>query len=496
MPYLNYAPVVHRRNAGPVVVVATMAALFVLICVVTGAVDQVAAAVMVGIIGIGLAAMQPTVAIVGAVFYLAFLGDIRRYIAVNHGLVDKDPLLLVGPAITAALCVIALVRHRLNLRSGLSRLVLAMTAVMAFQIINPLQGGPAVGFAGALFYVVPLLWYWIGNAWVSEEFLETVLRRAILPIAVLAALVGLMQTNYGFLRYQADWIRLTHFSAIAVSSHPRPFAFFVSPAEYANFVMTALVVTIAPLIVGRPRISIIFVPLFIAAVIFFGGRGPVIAALFTTIVLWAVQSRNGTIILGRMILAILVGVGGLVYLAMQAQNLELSDQIQPYVDRQVDGFLRPEESDAGLHGSMFLNGILAGIENPIGYGLGATTSASPGSLGVGGGTEIDLSDMFVDLGAIGGFLYLVIIVIALRGSVATWQIRRSVTVLMGLGVVVSQAGHWLTGGQYSLAALSWLVIGSLERIRVSTVENREVPVPAAALSRARMQRSPTLAHHP
>src|SRR5205823_6330019 len=112
-----------------------------------------------------------------------------------------DPVLLVGPAVALLLFALALVKGRLSRDSKLSRWVAVLMVIMVLQIFNPLQGGLAVGLAGALFYLVPLLWFWIGQSWGSAIFTEKVLFRVVIPVAVAGSLLGLYQAFFGLLSY-------------------------------------------------------------------------------------------------------------------------------------------------------------------------------------------------------------------------------------------------------------------------------------------------------
>jgi hypothetical protein len=75
-----------------------------------------------------------------------------------------DALLLVAPLAAFFLCCLTAVSgKRLSRGGGLSIAVLLLAVLMTAQIFNPAQGGLVVGLGGALFYLVPLLWFWIGS---------------------------------------------------------------------------------------------------------------------------------------------------------------------------------------------------------------------------------------------------------------------------------------------------------------------------------------------
>jgi hypothetical protein len=110
-----------------------------------------------------------------------------------------------------------------------------------------------------------------------------------------------------------------------------------------------------------------------------------------------------------------------------------------------------------------LHAIGEGFSYPIGHGLGATTLASSkfGSNEKTGSSEVDFSDMFISLGALGGLLYLFVIWATAREALEyTKAVKRSVS-LPVLAVLTCTLASWLIGGQYSTASLVFFLIGGL-----------------------------------
>ena len=88
--------------------------------------------------------------------------------------------------------------------------------------------------------------------------------------------------------------------------------------------------------------------------------------------------------------------------------------------------------------------------------------------------EMDVSNLFYALGAVGGILYVALIVMILRRALSMWRLRRDALDLAQLGLLVVTLLAWLLGGEYSIAALLWFSIGALERASVErTAEQRE-----------------------
>lgn len=456
---LHVVAVAGRGDSTPITVIAIAVMLFALILIVSLGLDQTASAVVIGLIIAGLAAMRPQTAIVVTFIYLALMGDLRRYLVTTSGIVSNDPLLLIGPVVAGLLLLMAMARHELSVRSHLSKLLLALMIIMGVEMLNPLQGGITVGVAGAIFFMVPLLWYWIGQAWGTSEFLESLLTRVVVPLAVLASVLGLMQGFWGFLHYEAQWFRM----AMESSARPdiRPYSFFCSWGEYPWYVATALVAIAVPLVQGRVRISLLLVPFFLFALIIQSVRGVIYGTLLAAAVLWAVQGKSTGAIGGRLVVALLGAVVVMIGGMSQLRDVDVSEQVNRNLVHTADGFLDVQNSTAGTHFQLLGSGLTQGITHPLGYGLGFPTQAG---LRVGGfSSEFDFGDIFLACGAPAGIFYLYIIFVILATAISRWRDHRDQVALYAIGILALGIGHWLSGGAYAACPVIWFAIGSLDR---------------------------------
>jgi hypothetical protein len=412
-----------------------------------------------------LTQISPRTSLTAIFIYLAFLGGIRRGLIPSLGWPNQDPLLLVGPAIAALFCLILLASRRIRITTTLSRLILLMLGLMICEIVNPLQGGIAIGLAGALFYVTPLLWFFVGRL-ICDEAALTRLYKATIIVAVVGALYGLYQTFFGFSETDKEWMEMSGQIALFVGDSIRAISFFTSAAEYVWVVCIAIVILWAMFLSGK-KTALIPVPLLMTAVFLESGRGPVIATLATLTVMWAIQARNKRMWISRGIVAVAV-VGVCLTTGMQQlQGLQLSSNVSSLVTHQITGMLDPSDpqsSTAVLHTVMMIQGIASGFQHPLGEGLGATTLAAGKLGGAGGSTEVDISNIFQSLGFVGGSIYLVIISAVLTLALRNWSANRSFTSLAIIGVLLIGLGQWLNGAQYSVAFLSWTSIGALDRM--------------------------------
>src|SRR4051794_3730654 len=105
---------------------------------------------------------HPKYGVLACLAYLAGLGALRRWAEFHFGVVTNDPLLLVVPAVVFVTALEGQV-WQTGPRRDLTRSALAVLVAMLIQALNPLQGAISVGLAGLLFYVVPVLWFFIAR---------------------------------------------------------------------------------------------------------------------------------------------------------------------------------------------------------------------------------------------------------------------------------------------------------------------------------------------
>jgi len=326
-----------------------------------------------------------------------------------------------------------------------------------------------VGAGGALFYLVPLLWFWIGRAYMTTEVLSGLFVKVMLPMSIVGALMGIYQAFYGLLPHQQKWIDVAGYAALRVSDKVRPFSVFSAASEYATYVGSVAMVLVAVALVrwrAIGSVALIAIPVLWLGMFLQGSRGIMVKTLVVASGLWAIKDGHPTQWPPRLLLALVVAGGG-GYLALsQLQTREFEGETGALVRHQVMGLANPldeKHSTAGTHGSMFLNGFVSARRNPAGYGLGSTTMAAGKFGGRGGGTEYDISDCFVALGVPGGLAYMVIVGMVLWYCVRWWMTTRSVVPLAILGVLVLGMGTWLHGTNYSLVPIWWLSIGAIDR---------------------------------
>jgi hypothetical protein len=440
---------------------------------------RLALTVVVGFTLVILATVSIRLSVVAALVYLTLMGDIRRLLIPVAGWSGTDPLLLIGPTFVVILTAYVFATKRAQFRTQLAPWILALMVIMALQIMNPRQGGLMVGIAGAMFYIIPLLWYWIGQVYATPKFVETILFRVVVPLAFVAISVGLYQVFFGYMPHQQLWFDCCAYIALGVEGIQAPISTFASAIEYSVFTTAAAAILWARYLKTKnPTLLLAIVPLIIAAFLV-GSRGPIAQLLAVSAALWAALSRDTrTWVLRGMTAAVIAGGMLVVTLLQLGQVAETvgNERIQHRMQRQANGFLHMNDrskSTATIHKRMMIIGIWRGMQNPLGDGLGSTTKAAH-KFGkpedITGSMEVDISNVFLSTGTFGGLIYLLIVILTVKQAVQYWSRNRTLVGLCIAGVLGITVLNWLAGGRYALTPIIWLLIGSLDRMNADTLE--------------------------
>ncbi len=398
---------------------------------------------------------------------LAGLGDYRRYVGYFEGYTLSDPLLLVAPSVALLLLMQALLRGQSSRPTTLSCLVLALMALMGLEALNPLQGGLQIGFAGAVFYLAPLLWFWVARCFASPESAQAFVFPITVSVGAAAALLGLYQAQFGLMGFEQQWVDQIGYGALYISDEViRSIGFFNSSAEYQRYLTVAAATVLAGWLAHRSRL-ILLLPVFLVAIFLSAARGPVVMVLLSMSVVWAIAARRVLTWLPRLAFATVIGALALTAVLGVLQASSWGARLTPLVERQVGGLLDPgneEKSTATGHLQMIGEGILTGLSNPAGIGLGATTVAAQKYGARNLNAEVDVVNLMISTGVLGGALYVIIVVLVLARAVNWWRRSRRAYSLAIVGSLVGTVGGWLIGGEYSAAALLWFQIGLMDRL--------------------------------
>ncbi len=430
-------------------------------------------ALLAGAVAINLivvAMKWPRAAAMATLLWLPFLALVRRLLIADAGWTQNDPLLLVGPVVALFLCYRIFVVERRGLAPDrLSKLVVLLLVLAFFGAFNPFgTGGVIGGLAGLIYLGVPLLWFLIGRE-LGERRTVTTLIYAVVVVSVGIGAYGLFQTQYGSLpQWDVDWFQITGYSGANLGRTDsgevlhRPWGTFSSNSEYSGYLAFGVVFALAMLYHRRPAL-VLALPVLCLAIVLAGGRSVVALTLLTAVVLTALRTRNRVIAL----LVVVLGIG-----ATYGVALALGEQIDraanlsgnAAAERQAGGLLSPLDPDESTflgHWASLLNAMGDGVTNPVGEGTGASNIGSR----VTGGeedreTDIDIGDVFVSLGLVGGAVFIAIIVVSFKTVFGRYLRGKPDPLIFAVaGILVVNFGQWLQGGHYAASALMWFLLG-------------------------------------
>ena len=424
-------------------------------------------------------------------------GLLRRaqYLIVDYA--GEDPIHLLTPLVTLMALAMLLRSQRLNMfrATPLAGSVSVLGLIFVLEIFNPLQGGLLIGLSGALFLLVPMVWFYFGQS-VSEKFIHTALRLVVLA-GIVASLYGVYQMMFGYPAFEQYWIDNTDFySSIAVGHVRRAVATFSSAEEWGRYTEIGAIVAFG-LAAGANKFSarigwLICGPASLSAVLLSGQRTAVfglMVGIATLVLLGATTWPRAIMRLGLLLLpVVLIGVFVSAPTDEEIWSKGDNETVSTLLSHTQRGTLKPaEEESLQIRLETWTHLVTEVIPyRPLGAGLGA---GSLSELRFSAASDAPPIDNFflvlaVACGIPGVLLFLWIL------SRATWlslrtarraatstrnaNINRIVAALLPALILNSMFG--LTFSIYSVAPVAWLLIGwiSAESKRIPLEDEREI----------------------
>ncbi len=453
--------------------------ILLLLCLVTGylLIDPTSfRLVIIALVGFLLFALTVSNArrgIIAILIFLPFMAFLRRAIYFVSPYAKFDPIHLLVPLLTFFMFVGMLVFARETLSqafrsNSLAKYVGVLLGLFVLQIFNPLQGGLLVGLGGAFYYVFPMVWFFFALCYANNQLIHR-LMITIVIIGVVAGAYGLCQMVFGFLPFEKYWIETGGFASLRVGRFIRAFSTFSSPEEYSRYLEVAGVIALGYFL-KRKSLAWSLIFLFIAiSTIMTAVRSSVFGLAFSILillVLWKAKDiRRVFIRLALLITAFLV-IMAFVPLPVSQVNYQSQSIFSTMAGHTARGFFNPVgestfQSRLDLWKYLFTDII---PRSPFGYGLGSTSIAAQKFGGWGVGTEGYIFALFVNSGAPGGLLFLVISFVALKkGTILSIELKDNKELAPPiLAIIAGLTLNNIFGNSfilYSVAPIGWFLIG-------------------------------------
>lgn len=402
--------------------------------------------------------------------YMILVGLLRRSLIPSTGYLSNDPITLVSTFVSLSFFIRMLLQRKIPRYTQISRTMIFFVSWMFIEVFNPLQGGILVGFSGIIFYVVPIMWYYIGLTKGNAITLSILFVIAVV-MSLIESLIGIYQTRNGLNEVEAYWVRIAGGGSQVVAGAGgvnRSFGTFLSFSEYVFTLVAGCCISWALFLKKKYVYLVPFIFLFLLLFLS-SSRTGIIAVLFSVALGWAFQGTSIKIWLPRLVFAIVLGIWGLSFGLGAAKEINVDNRTEVLLNHEISGLSDPfaQQSTSHAHISLITKGILSGFKVPIGSGLGSTTIAakkfSSGTDNT-GSAENDYANMFQSLGAFGGILYIVICVQVWIAIVQYWYKTRDSKALVVLMLMAGYQGQWLAGAHYAQTILFWFCIGTMDRI--------------------------------
>ena len=425
-------------------------------------------------------------------------GIIRRgqYLFIEYS--SQDPIHILTPIVTLFALATVLRSQRLNIlrASPLAGWVSLLALVYVVEIFNPLQGGLMVGLSGAMFSLVPMLWFYFGQA-IKTEFI-TIALRLMIVLGLVTSLYGVYQLLFGYPAFEQYWISNTEFyNSIAVGHVERALATFCSAEEWGRYTEFGAIAAFGFAAAGNRRVVrfgwLMAGFALISFVALTGQRAAVFGLVLGLAVLFMLGARSLSKAIVRLTVLLLpFAMMMVLFKAPEVEEMWSNDETQTVttvLSHMQRGVLKPagEESfqERMKNWTFLLTEVIP--YRPLGAGIGAA-SLSEWRFNKSGDELPPIDSSILLHGIACGIPGLLLFVWIL--SRATWfslqaarradaqdhnsTTKRTITAIMFALILNSVFG--LTFTLYSIAPLVWLFMGwiSAETLRIRRGHEREI----------------------
>ncbi|MDQ1640620.1 MAG: hypothetical protein QOF62_3959 [Pyrinomonadaceae bacterium] len=414
------------------------------------------------------------------ILFEPFRGLIRRiqYLIVDYS--QFDPIHVLTPIVALMALGLMLQRYRLNIvrATPLATSVSILAAIFFVQIFNPLQGGLMIGLSGAMLILMPVCWFYFGQA-VNPRFIHLAFK-VIVALAMISSLYGIYQLIYGYPQFEQYWLENVEFYAsIGVGHVKRPLATFTSAEEWGRYIAMGTLIAFgfgagASRLLNRAGWFICGTML--STVLLFTGQRTAIFGLLlgvACLVLLGARTMRGVAIRLTMLLIPLLLV--MVLAKPPAEDdmwsREETDKVGTLLSHTQRGTLQPTGEDSLYVRFEVWQDLITNVipYRPLGSGAGA---GSLSALKFSDNVEEMAIDNFVLVLAVAGGIPAALLFLWILGR-ATWfafrQTRRAapgssaavtariIAAMMPVFILNNIFG--LTFSLYAVAPIGWLIIG-------------------------------------
>ncbi|OYD14988.1 hypothetical protein CH333_06885 [candidate division WOR-3 bacterium JGI_Cruoil_03_44_89] len=411
---------------------------------------------------LGVFCLRIQTGVLALLIYLPFMAFLRRYIYIYNPYVRFDPILIISSILTIFMFLYLIFFYSDTIigprrKKPIVRYTTLLLIIYAIEMFNPLQEGLSVGISGAIFFLIPTIWFYFGR-FIDRERMNYILYITVF-IGVVVAMYGLKQNFLGYTSFEKYWAELGGYTALSIRGWLRPVSTFASSQEYTTYIMIAGIISFALVVKDVKNLPLLAVlALIVLALIMSASRGALLG-LIMGIGLYTILGLKETKRIGIAVLIMFIVYAGLVA-RINFSSVNPDSAEAAYLAHTASGIFDPFAKGSTLwsHWSGALRGFSLMFRNPIGYGLGAGTLAATKFGGIGTASEGFIASLQGSTGLVGTVVFFVLFFFLARNSLLKY--RRDGDFFSKLVFVITiEVFLTIDLRLYSIGPLIWLLWG-------------------------------------
>ena len=333
---------------------------------------------------LSVACLSPRRGVYILTIFLPFMYYIRRLV-LNFQEYDARDMILLFPAVTALLMFVGVIIfygplvYRYVSNSALLKACALLLGVFAMQVFNPLQGTPVVGMAGAMYFVVPMLWVVFGLLMTRDDIRKVF--KIIIVIGIITALYGLYQHFWGLTAVEIYELKAKRFLKFLGDNKVRIMSTFASLGDFSLYLFMAGFLTFAQF--WRSKRNLFLLGLFVLnmyTMLWMAVRSSFLMVAFSITILFTIYGRsaNRVFVRGLVAMTAIIAIYAALYTYDPKRMYDQQFSTNPYVVHTLSGITHPtqENSFRGRLESWSSVLVTTFTQYPVGRGLGSTTPAA------------------------------------------------------------------------------------------------------------------------
>ncbi len=422
---------------------------------------------------LGLACLAPRRGVYILLVFMPFMYFIRRLVLNFQEFDSRDPI-LIFPAVTSMFMFLGVLiffnalLFRYMQGGALLKAVSLLMFYLGLEIFNPLQGNILVGLAGAMYFLAPMTWCFLGLLMTREDMAR--IFRIVIWLGFITALYGLYQHFVGLSAAEIYELKSKKFfKTFGSVDTVRIMSTFSSLGDFSLYLLVAAYLSFASFWRTKKKLFLLFIALLeVYTMVWMAVRTAFLLLAFSVTMFLVVKggSRRQAVFRGALAVFVFTVVYGILGTYNPEKMYDQQFSTNPYIVHTLSGVTHPTQENTfqGRLGNWRLIVTNALTHDWVGHGLGSTT---PAARKFEGGKQYETDSYFFELfygsGLLAPILFAAAVFVCLKNLLTmclerpdVYEYRVAMGLLCGafLGSVFGGAQRDSITGPFL-----WLVIG-------------------------------------